>query len=248
MSFTIAIAGKGGTGKTTLAALIIRILKEKKSGSVLAIDADPNSNLADLLGRASGQTIGEIIDRISSRPEDVPAGMTKDRFIEYQVQTAIEEAEGFDILSMGRPEAPGCYCYVNNVLRNVMSKIINDYKYVVIDNEAGLEHLSRRTTRSADCLLVVSEAKPIALKAAVRIIQIVRELKIKTKKNLLVLNRYSCGFDPKALSSSGLEFSGNIPEDPELLENSYSGRSIFELSGRSGAFMAAQKLLETIIK
>jgi CO dehydrogenase maturation factor len=136
MGYTIAVAGKGGTGKTTVAALIVRLLKEKKAGSILAVDADPNHNLGEALGIKTDETIGSIIDEVSRNPEKIPAGMSKDRFIEYRVQTSVAEGEGFDLLSMGRPEGPGCYCYVNNVLRNVAGKLMQDYDYVVIDRKS----------------------------------------------------------------------------------------------------------------
>ncbi|MBP7216418.1 MAG: AAA family ATPase, partial [Candidatus Omnitrophica bacterium] len=138
MGYVIALAGKGGTGKTTTAALLIKILKEKKRGSILGIDADPNSNLAEVLGLPDSPTIGTILDTISRNPDSVPANMGKDHYIEYQVQSAVQEADGFDVLTMGRPEGPGCYCYVNNALRAVMQKLIKNYDYIVIDNEAGL--------------------------------------------------------------------------------------------------------------
>jgi|SRR3989338_9025243 len=117
MSYTIAIAGKGGTGKTTIAALLVRLMAEKKAGAVLAVDADPNSNLAEALGPQVKQNIAAVLDEIAAHPESVPQGMTKERFIEFQVHSVIYEAEGFDILNMGKPEGPGCYCYVNNVLQ-----------------------------------------------------------------------------------------------------------------------------------
>ena len=135
MGYVIALAGKGGTGKTTIAALIVRIIKEKDLGSILAVDADPNSNLCEALGLELKETIGKILDDIAVHPEKVPAGMSKDIFIEYQIQTAITEGNGFDMLTMGRTEGPGCYCYVNNVLRNVMDKLIKDYDYIVIDKD-----------------------------------------------------------------------------------------------------------------
>ena len=161
MGRIVAMAGKGGTGKTTIAALIVRIIREKKIGSLLAIDADPNSNLGEVLGSKAGRNIGAILDEICVNPDIIPAGMPKERFIEYQVQSAIQEEDGFDILSMGKPEGPGCYCYVNNVLRGVMAKLIRDYDYIIVDNEAGLEHLSRRTSRLADVLVVVSDATKV---------------------------------------------------------------------------------------
>ena len=189
MGFTIAIAGKGGTGKTTIAALLVKMLKEGKKGSLLVVDADPNSNLAEVLGLKVNATIGNILDEVGEHPQKIPVSMPKDRYIEYEIHKAIQEAEGFDLLTMGKPEGPGCYCYVNNVLRSVMEKLIKDYDYIVIDNEAGLEHLSRRTTRQADVLLAVSDATPVGLKAVKRIAELVRELNIKTKKKLLLVNR-----------------------------------------------------------
>ena len=216
MGYVIAMAGKGGTGKTTVAALIVRIIKEKKLGSILAVDADPNSNLAEALGLEAKETIGQILDDIAVHPEKIPVGIPKDRFIEYQVQTAIREGDGFDVLTMGRPEGPGCYCYVNNVLRNVMAKLIKDYDYVVIDNEAGLEHLSRRTTRNADALVVVSDATSVGLRAAKRISDLVKELNIKTKKELLIINRYNKEIEKEKIKSLGLNYLGFIPEDAQI--------------------------------
>lgn len=230
MSYVIALAGKGGTGKTTLAALLVKLLKEKHVGSVLAVDADPNSNLAEALGAEVKQSIGEILDEIGKHPECVPSGMPKDRFIEYQVQAAISENAGFDLLTMGRPEGPGCYCYVNNVLRNVMSRLIKDYDYVIIDNEAGLEHLSRRTTREANALVVVSDATVVGLKAAKRIVELVKELEIKTKNNLLIINRHNLSALPADLKvPGGLNYIGNLPEDTQISKASRNGGSLLDL-------------------
>lgn len=229
MGYVIAMAGKGGTGKTTIAALITRIIKEKKLGSILAVDADPNSNLAEALGIELKETIGQILDDIAMHPEKIPTGMPKDRFIEYQVQTAISEGEGFDVLTMGRPEGPGCYCYVNNVLRNVMAKLIKDYDYVIIDNEAGLEHLSRRTTRSADALVVVSNATPQGLKAAKRIIDLSKELDIKTKKDLLIINYYNKDIEKEKIKSLKLDYLGFLPQDNQIEKIDLNGSSLLDL-------------------
>ena len=241
MGYVIAIAGKGGTGKTTVAALIVRLLKEKKLGSILAIDADPNSNLAEVLGQPAKQTIAEILDDISAHPEKVPSGMPKDRFIDYQVQAAIEEGEGFDALTMGRPEGPGCYCYVNNALRGVMDKLIKNYDYVVIDNEAGLEHLSRRTTRSADALLVVSDATIVGLRAARRIRDLTKELNIKIGKSFLLINR--CDSDPQKnkLADMDLDYLGCIPVDEQVQELSLSGRPLWHLKDNAASISALRK-------
>jgi len=246
MGYVIAIAGKGGTGKTTVAALIVRILKEKKLGSILAIDADPNSNLAEALGQPVKHTIGQILNDISAHPEKVPSGMPKDRFIEYQVQAAIEEGEGFDTLTMGRPEGPGCYCYVNNALRGVMDKLIKDYDYVIIDNEAGLEHLSRRTTRSADTLLVVSDATTVGLRAAKRIRDLVKELNIKTSKNLLLINRCDVQPEQDKVGIPGLNYLGDMPTDAQIQKISLNGQSLWQLKDDAVSISALRKSGDSI--
>ena len=247
MGYTIAIAGKGGTGKTTISALIIRLLKERKSGSVLGIDADPNNNLAESLGFKVKETIGNILDEVAAHPDKIPAGMTKDRFIEYEVQTIVQECNGFDILTMGKPEGPGCYCYVNNVLRNVMASLVRDYDYVVIDNEAGLEHLSRKTTGSADVLLVISDASAAGLRAAKRISDLVAELKIKTKNKFLIINRRDKEIAKDKIGGLGMEYVGRIPEDPQLLDISVKNNSVFSLKKETASFVAMAKLLDRII-
>jgi len=249
----LAVAGKGGTGKTTVAALLVRLIQENKLGSVLAIDADPNSNLAEALGVKPKQTIGEILDKIARDPSRVPAGMPKERFIEYEIQTAIEEVGGFDILTMGRPEGPGCYCYVNNVLRNIIAKFIKDYGYVVIDNEAGLEHLSRRTTRSADTLLVISDATPAGLRAAKRISELVRELEIKVQKSFLVINRANLKDQCRALKNrerlvgASPEFLGFLPLDRKINRISLNGNSLMQLENNALAWVALRKLKDKIL-
>jgi CO dehydrogenase maturation factor len=246
MGYVIAMAGKGGTGKTTIAALIVRILRDKKMGSVLAIDADPNSNLAEALGVKVKTSIGEILDEISAHPDKVPAGMSKDRFIEYEVQGAVSEGEGFDCLTMGRPEGPGCYCYVNNVLRNVMSKLIKDYDFVIIDNEAGLEHLSRRTTRSADALVVVSDSSKVGRKAAQRIVELTKELKIQTKKNLLIINRTGNVLENFDFKEIRADYLGNLPLDSSIEALSLNGNSLMILPEDSASLSALRKLGEKI--
>ncbi len=242
MGYTIAIAGKGGTGKTTVSALIVRLLKEEKLGSILAVDADPNNNLAEGLGVEVKETIGSILDEVCLHPEKIPSGISKDRFIEYEVQTSITEGEGFDLLAMGRPEGPGCYCYVNNLLRNITAKLIKDYDYVVIDNEAGFEHFSRRTTRACDVLVVVSDATAVGLKAAERITGLVKELNIKVKKNILIINCSDKMIEDERIKKSGLDYIGNIPKDPGISEISLDGSSLMALKDDSLALSALRKL------
>jgi len=248
MAKVIAMAGKGGTGKTTIAALIVRLIREKKLGSVLAIDADPNSNLGEVLGVDPGENIGKILDEISANPDKIPSAMTKGRFIQLQVQSAIQEEEGFDLLSMGKPEGPGCYCYVNNVLRGIMAKLINDYDYIVIDNEAGLEHLSRRTTRFADVLIAVSDATAVGLKSAKRIMDLAKELKFYVKESFLLINRLNNKSNDLKIKDTGLDYLGGLPTDPEIEKLSIEGKSIFNLKSDSLMFNALNSLGDKIWK
>jgi CO dehydrogenase maturation factor len=242
VGYVIALAGKGGTGKTTIAALIVRALKEKKMGSVLAIDADPNSNLGEVLGVKPGDSVGAILDNLSLDPNKVPAGMAKERFIQHQVQAAIQEEDGFDLLSMGKPEGPGCYCYVNNVLRGLMIKLIKDYDYIVVDNEAGLEHLSRRTSRFADILIVVSDASSVGLKSAKRIMELVNTLKFEVKKSFLLINRFNQDIQKDKIKETGLDYLGNLPLEPQIEQLSLEGRSVFDLKSDAQVLTALNSL------
>lgn len=242
MGYVIAMAGKGGTGKTTIAALIAGIIREKKLGSLLAIDADPNNNLAEALGMRLNGTAGEILDRVAAHPEEIPAGMPKERFLEYQLQAAISEGDGIDILTMGRPEGPGCYCYVNNVLRNIAAKLIKEYDYVIIDNEAGLEHLSRRTTRRADALVVVSDATSAGLRAAQRITDLAEELGIETKKKFLMLNRCNKDIEEEKLRGLKLDYLGFLPADGQLEVLSSGGLALTGLKPDAPVLSALRKI------
>lgn len=243
MSYIIAVAGKGGTGKTTIACLLINWLNKNKKGAVLAVDADPNSTLAEALGVTAKENIGQIIESISQDPSQVPGGMSKDHYVEYRLQETLSESNGFDLLVMGRPEGPGCYCYVNNVLRGVVKKIADNYEYVVIDNEAGMEHLSRRTMRRADCMILVTDCSLVGLRTAQRIYQLARDLEIKTNKFVLVVNRAqreNClKEDIKAL---GIENIFHIPEDKNILELSAQAQPLSRLDKDAVSLAAIEKL------
>jgi CO dehydrogenase maturation factor len=227
MGDVIVIGGKGGTGKTTVSALLVLGLAKKAQGAVLAVDADPNSNLCDALGLKDAGTIADIVDEVARKPEVVPQNMGKDAFIEYKIHSDITESEGFDLLVMGRPEGPGCYCYINNVLRNCMAKLIADYRYIVVDNEAGLEHFSRKTTRACSELIVVSDATQVGLRSATRIFELVDELGISPKRRFLFVNKVEGQKDTGGMEKDcKIDKVFFIPYDPVVTELSVKGVSL----------------------
>lgn len=246
---TIAVAGKGGTGKTTICALAVRYLVNGGQTPVLCVDADPNSNLGRTLGVEVGITVGSAREQGFSGDRDVPSGMTKDDFVQYKVQEALSESEGFDLLTMGRPEGAGCYCFANNIIRRYMDALADDYRHVVMDNEAGLEHLSRRTTRTTDVLLVVADAGIRGVDAARTVIDLSGEMGLEVKETMFVLNRASDSAR-KALMPEieklELPLVAVIPEDPGLFDAEVAGRSLLELSGDSPAVDAAAPLFDKI--
>lgn len=189
MTFTVAVAGKGGVGKTTFAALVVRHLHETTGEIVLAVDADPNSNLGAKLGTEPAKTLGAIREEMLAKGEEEPgAGISKQEYLDYQIRLALKEGDGFDLLTMGRQEGPGCYCYVNNMLRTILDSIASRYRYVVIDNEAGMEHLSRRTTRASDVLFVLCDESRGSQEAARRISALADEMKLAIARKALVYN------------------------------------------------------------
>lgn len=229
MTTTIAVAGKGGTGKTTLAGLLIRMLVRRKGGKILAIDADPSSNLHLVLGMPLPQTVGDI--REDARTGVAP-GQTRQDFLSYAVRMALEEGDDFDFLAMGRPEGQGCYCAANHMLRSIMDGINKGYDWVVMDNEAGMEHLSRRTTRDVDHLILVSDASLRGLVAAEAMVGLSKELEINVRNAYLVINRVQ-GELPSALRARaetlGVPLLETLPYDPLVVEFDSQGRPLIEL-------------------
>lgn len=226
--------GKGGTGKTTIASLLVAHLVSNKKGSILAIDADPNSCLAESLGVRDAQTIVGICEEVSKHMDKIPSGMTKDRYIEMRVQEALTESDGFDLLAMGRPEGPGCYCYVNNLLRDIIGRLTSGYDFVVIDNAAGMEHISRRTMRETCKLVLVSDYSIPGIRSAKRIYELAKEMGIKMSGAYLVVNKVSGPLDAlkDEIKSTGLKDVGDVPYDEELVKWNISNRPIFEFKDK----------------
>jgi CO dehydrogenase maturation factor len=250
MSYTIAVAGKGGTGKTSLTGLIINNLLQRGQGPILAVDADPNANLGEVLGLEVQGSIGAICDQALGSMSKVPPGMTKEDYLEYHIQGALTEADGFDLLCMGRPEGAGCYCYVNNLVRKLMDRLIRNYPLILMDNEAGLEHLSRRTTRTADLLLLISDASLRGLKTTGRLIKLIRELKLDIKKTGLIINRAGGELSPRFaeyIKAQGLQLYGVIPDDEALSRLDAEGMPLINLADDTPAAQAVNRLTDKIL-
>lgn len=247
---TIAISGKGGTGKTTIAALIIRWLSKHGEIPILAVDADSNVNLNDLLGIKLKDTIGAIREEMKKSANKLSGGMTKQQFLEYKIQTSLAETPDFDLIAMGRPEGPGCYCYANNLLRDILRTLSTNYQYVVIDNEAGMEHLSRRTTQNIDYLLIISDASVRGIRAAGKISMLIKELDTRIREKHLILNRIKNSIPQqvvKTIKDEGLKLLHIIPEDNRLLELDQNERPIDPVMADSSAYKAVDQLMNKLI-
>jgi CO dehydrogenase maturation factor len=246
---TIAVAGKGGVGKTTITALLIDYLAKKKQGAVLAIDADPSTNLNLALGVPLYDTVGDVREETATAVGGSQAmgGLSKWDYLDYRITEALSEETAFDLLAMGRPEGPGCYCAANNILRSSVDRLSDSYDYVVIDNEAGLEHLSRRTTRDVDLLLIISDPSLRGLIAAARVAGLIDELKTSVGAAWLVVNRVVGDqlSEPlaNAIEENGLKLAGLIPADPAVNELDALGKPIVDLPSDS----PFRQSLETIL-
>jgi len=242
----IGVAGKGGTGKTTVSGLIIKFLLKNNKKPILAIDADPNSNLADVLGIPQPKSLVEIITEIEKIKNNLPYGIEKPKYIEMKIQEAIKEEDGFDLLVMGRTEGPGCYCYANNLLREWMEKIEKNYKFIVMDNEAGMEHVSRRTSGNLDILFIVSLYDKISIRTAENIYKMINSLELNIKKIYLVLNEFG-GKKMDSKIESSLPVAFKIPFDEEIYRLSEENKGILNLSDNSPAFKEVEKFFSNMI-
>ena len=261
MTITIALAGKGVVGKTTIAGMVIKYLVQNKPGPVLAIDADPSSNLNMVLGLDLDWTVGDIREDMLAQVKSslvgggaamgaLPGGVTKHDYLDHKIRASLAEGEAFDLIAMGRSEGTGCYCAVNHNLREVIDSISKNYRYIVIDNEAGMEHLSRRTTRDVQHLLVVSDPTQRGIVAAERIASFRNELDIRIERAYLVLNRLS-GPIPQVLQAEinklDLPLIGTVAADEELSKYEFSGKPLVELGNDSPVYQAVAGMMDKIL-
>jgi len=250
MSYTIAVAGKGGTGKTTVSSLVIGHFLRAGRTPVFAVDADANFNLNEQLGVEVTHTIGGMREDMKRKisANEVPPGVSKDEYMEMLLHQTLVEAPGFDLLVMGRPEGPGCYCAANNMLRRYLEVLAKNYPFVVIDNEAGMEHLSRRTTMKIDLLLLVSEPSPVGIMSAARIRDLAREMEIGVARTGLVINRVPEGRAEQLVAEArgrDLEVLGTVPADELVMEYALSHTPAVRLPAETPAVRAIEEILAT---
>jgi CO dehydrogenase maturation factor len=248
MPYTIALAGKGGSGKTTMAGLLIKYLVKENKTPILAVDADCNANFNEVLGLEIKDTLGNA--REEMKKGVVPGGMTKDIFMEMKIEEAVVEAPGFDLVVMGQPEGAGCYCAANTLLAGFMDRLADNYPFIVMDNEAGMEHISRLTTKNVDILLIVSDSSRRGLQAAIRIDDLARRLNIGVGKSYAVINQIKEAPSDQALEmikAGELELAGTVPEDRTIYEFDFNGRPTIEMPEDCPSVRAAFKIFDKIV-
>ena len=248
MGKSIAIAGKGGTGKTTLIGLILRWMSEQEMKPILAVDADANANLGEVLDVEVPGNIGALREGMKT---DVPTGMTKEAYMEYHIQNLLVETGTFDLLTMGRPEGAGCYVYANSLCTKFIDFMVKEYDYIVIDNEAGMEHLSRLLMKDIDLLLVVSDPSLRGIRTAGRIKELVEELKLRVGSIALVVNR---AIDGKLVDEAytlineiGIELAGVIPDDPLIAKFDREGKATIKIPADAVSFQGICKIMPKIL-
>ena len=251
MAFNIAVAGKGGCGKTSLASLIIRYLKNNGMKPILAVDADANANLGESLGLSVKHTVGELLDEFQGEKINIPPGMTKEAYLDFKLNSVLVESSGLDLLTMGRGEGPECYCYPNLMIRKFTDELSGNYAYTVMDNEAGMEHLSRRTTQNVDALLLVSNHSVKGVRTIARIKELVISLKLMVRKQLVIISMVPDKIDPlvsEELKRLEIEPDAIIPEDDELYRYDLELKPLLDMPDTSKAVQAVDKLMGKVLE
>jgi len=252
MSGTIAITGKGGVGKTTIASLVVRALCESGRGPVLAVDADPNSCLDVALGVKALKTIGRIREEARETAAlGMGAGITKQQLLELRIAESLVESDKFDLIAMGRPEGAGCYCYANNVLKEALGKLAQSYGTVVLDNEAGLENLSRRIAQEVAVLVLVCDATYNGIETVKRLYELAAEMAVSYGKLAVVVNRAKGVELPQGARELASLFSTPhviaLPFDAQIGEFSETGRTIFELPGDNPSLLRLKEFITVLL-
>jgi len=251
LSFSIAVAGKGGTGKTTVAALIVRYLRNNGLTPVLAVDADPNANLGESLGLAVNLTVGSMIAQFNEEKINLPPGMTKEAYLDVRLNETLVESKRLDLLTMGRGQGAECYCYPNLILRKFINSLIDNYPYMVMDNEAGMEHLSRKTTDNIDVLLLVSNYTVKGLRAVTKIRELAADLELSVGQKLVLLT--SVPEKPETvmieeMSRLNIIPAAYIPYDRLIQEYDFASRSLLELPDDAVSVTAINKMAADLLK
>ena len=254
MPYTIAVAGKGGTGKTTLCGIMIDWMIKNGRKPILAVDADANSNLNEVLGVEQPMTLGDIREEVAKAEQtgSIPSGVSKQDYMEFRFNAALEEEDDFDMLVMGRTQGKGCYCFVNGLLQTQLQKFSGSYKYVVVDNEAGMEHISRGLLPSVDVLLLVSDCSRRGVQAVGRIAKLAQEIGLNPKYLKLIINRapsleLADGIKEE-IAMQGLDLLGVVPQDPAIYDYDSAGKPTSTLPSSSPARQAFEPLLKTLFE
>ena len=254
MPQTIAVAGKGGVGKTTLTGMLIQYLAEKKKGPILAVDADANANLNEVLGVEVEATLGDIREEIAkaelAEKSPIPAGMSKQDYAEFKFDTALTEEDDYDLLVMGHTQGKGCYCFVNGLLSAQVVRRSQHYNYVVVDNEAGMEHISRGILPNVDIVILVSDCSRRGIQAVGRIARLIPECGLKPKKVGLIVNRAPGGVLSEGvqeeIQKQGLELLGVVPHDEGVYEYDSAGTPTTELPPENPVRQALYKIIDSL--